>query len=149
MPTNDIDALELLARVKKQVTEYPETWYQSTWFSAVEAVNRRLEGAAPSLSRASALESAYAGDTPWDCATAACVAGHACLLAGDRPIADGLVLTVDGDKVAAADRAQELLRLSGEEADELFAGWNDELSRVVALLDEHEVRLRARIEADA
>lgn len=65
----------------------------------------------------------------WFCGTAACFAGHACLLSGDRPgpeipfafkgaIND--VITAEGVQKFTQDRAEELLGISQREADFLF-----------------------------
>jgi hypothetical protein len=92
--------------------------------------------------------------TYWFCGTSACFAGHACLLAGDKPLFEGFA-NKDGDWIDdpradkvkdasgvcwhADDRAQALLGLSDGQAMVLFHSDNDltDLRAIVAGLVEH------------
>lgn len=85
-----------------------------------------------------------------DCATSACAAGHACLLAGDifiigpedlefddkdKPFYHPeKVRTRDGDEVDLEDRAASLLGLTVDEEVELFYGGNSP-KETIKLLD--------------
>lgn len=85
-----------------------------------------------------------------DCATSACAAGHACLLAGDifiitpedyeeddkgRPFYHpSLVRTADGEEVDLEQRAGNLLGLELGEREELFYG-NNSNNATITLLD--------------
>lgn len=78
----------------------------------------------------------------WFCGTAACFAGHACLLSGDRrgpalPFAFknaiNDVITAEGVQKFTQDRAEELLGVSQSQADALFYQDNrmEDLERMV------------------
>lgn len=87
--------LPLLRKVLAQIDQHPEEWNQQEWF------------------------------TETACGTAACVAGHACLMSGDKPGGDecpttGVVITVntaDGSVLGVQERAQSLLGLTDGECD--------------------------------
>lgn len=107
---------ELMWRVLDQIDAYPELWDQGYWFTVT------------------------------DCGTAACVAGWACLLSGDKPfpLLGKLEDLPVGEQVSYVDvqgwtrlarvRAQELLGITEDQADALFHYENtrDVLGRLVA-----------------
>lgn len=105
----------LMWRVLDQIDAHPELWDQEYWFTVTE------------------------------CGTAACVAGWACLLSGDKPLpllGKFEDLSV-GEQAAHVDvqgwmrltrlRAQELLGITEEQADVLFHYENtrEDLDRLV------------------
>jgi hypothetical protein len=85
----------------------------------------------------------------WFCGTAACFAGHVCILSGDKPVFEefedengdwveddrSAVISVagGGDRKDADDRAQELLGLTHDQALSLFSSENtlDDLRAIV------------------
>lgn len=106
---------DLMYQVIDQIDAHPELWDQGYWFTVT------------------------------DCGTAACVAGWACLLSGDKPFpllqkledlpVGELVSYVDvkGWQVWARDRAQKLLGITDGQADALFNAENtrEDLGRLV------------------
>jgi hypothetical protein len=60
------------------------------------------------------------------CGTSACIAGWACLLAGDKFVGIDHVMTPDGAYYEVPDRAAILLGLDEEEADLLFYDTDDD-----------------------
>lgn len=100
----------LAYRILDHIDAHPKSWNQGWWFTVTE------------------------------CGTAACFAGWACTLSGDSPeIRDtGLyfstVHTAEGRYADAPVRAAELLGITHDQADNLFADWNTrhDLGRLVA-----------------
>lgn len=98
--------------VLDRIDAHPEQWRQGWWF------------------------------TKLDCGTAACFAGWACVLSGDKPrVADAdmegefsTVIRPDGILDNVEDRAEVLLGLDGEQGSSLFYSDNtrDDLGRLVA-----------------
>jgi hypothetical protein len=73
--------------------------------------------------------------TKLDCGTAACFAGWACILSGDKPMLDdpdedgdeiefSLVELVDGSKAHVEERAAQLLGIGPDQAHSLFDAYN-------------------------
>lgn len=87
--------LDLLRRTFEHIDAHPEQWHQGCWLHQDE-----------------------------ECGTVACVAGWACLLAGDEVASDGLVLTPKGQRIPVDARAANLLGLTYEEAGALFSANN-------------------------
>lgn len=100
---------ELAYRVLDHIDADPETWNQEWWFTVTE------------------------------CGTAACFAGWACTLSGDRPdigkrgLYFSTVFTAHGLYADVAARACDLLGITAEDADDLFDPRNtrEDLDRLV------------------
>ena len=114
---------KLLKKVRKVLVEKPNKHKQATWMTvAVRGIRERL---------AKSRGNGESGITV-SCPTNACVAGHACLLSGDKAWIDSwtmsfhgvfsidYVLDKDGKRHAIDDRAQDLLGLTSAEGQRLF-----------------------------
>lgn len=113
-------------------------WDQRDWGSV--RVSQAVRDAAVETYMGAAWQAVPAAVVLKECGTTACVAGHASLLVGDRPLIESvtlddspgvvvswaLVLPVDGadEATMVEDRARELLGLTEDEAAELFEGAN-------------------------
>jgi hypothetical protein len=96
---------ELAYAVLDHIDAHPEQWRQGWWL------------------------------TKLDCGTAACFAGWACILSGDKPVLDdpdedgdeiefSLVELVDGSKAHIEERAAQLLGIGPDRAYNLFSADN-------------------------
>jgi hypothetical protein len=131
----DPEAAHILAnliRLRTQLAEHPESHDQNLWFHLTWRHPGDDEGA---------LAVVREGVDSWVCATAACAAGWACLLAGDSPTSDSTVSTPAG--LTTADvRGRELLGLDHDEAAELFSEENTS-DEVLDFIDE-QIRQRSQ-----
>ena len=151
--------LDLLTRVRDQIIMEPKKHHQSTW-ATVDLTDEQVE--APLVMVSDEEKDRYSSSivhgagTLWtiSCATTACVAGHATMLAGDVAVIDEAnrhsnfdravggdcvcyhVLTPEGQVRLVEPRAEELLGLSHAEGYELFEGTNSR-EQVLDLLDRH------------
>jgi hypothetical protein len=116
-----------LIRLRAQLAEHPEQHDQSMWFHLTYREPFATDGTLAVVSE---------GYLTWGCATAACAAGWACLLAGDQPTSDSSVRTWDDHGMRADSRARRLLGLDEEDALTMFHEDNT-LDDVLYLLDEH------------
>lgn len=110
MKTKTPEQIALAWRVMDHITAHPEKHDQNVW---IEQVSDQL-------------------DDPEDqtCGTAACFAGWATLLSGDKPLFEGyrvagaVISTATKRERRVANRAKELLGLTDTQADCLFYGGN-------------------------
>lgn len=126
--------IETLTQLRDALTSNKKRHDQSIWAAV------KLRGKWPKGARSIEV----------DCATSACAAGHACLLAGDAFVISELdlefddkgreyyhpvdVRTPEGELIDVADRAQQLLGLTYDEREVLFYGENSH-KETVRLLD--------------
>jgi hypothetical protein len=115
--------IKLLKRVRKVLLQNPEKHKQATWMAvAPKEIKDKLAKA----------RKKGKGEVLLSCTTTACVAGHACLLSGDKALIGtdaepcrgayevDYVIDKYGEKWYIQDRAQDLMGLSYEEAEHLF-----------------------------
>jgi hypothetical protein len=87
---------ELAYRVLDHIDAHPEQWNQGLWVTKVE------------------------------CGTAACFAGWACLLSGEKPDSDELLGVLLRSGMPIPDRAEQLLRASRFVTSLVDGEWEDE-----------------------
>jgi len=114
---------KLLKKVRKLLAEKPDKHKQATWMTVTASSVREK------LARATGEGK---GGISVSCATNACVAGHACLLSGDKAWINArttafhgafdveYVIDKDGEQHFIQDRAQDLMGLTSQEAQHLF-----------------------------
>lgn len=134
--------IPLLRRVWEGIKADQTAWNQAAWYVIPADL-------LPTSTRT------YIADNrviPWDCGTAACLAGHAVFATGAklpapvaRRVADGrhtvhgdTVVLPDGAYVAVERHAARLYGLSGDQAERVFCWRNeaDHIERMIAVLEE-------------
>lgn len=145
-PRTKARGLDLLREVMDQIERDQSRWDQGRW-TKVDTRIEQLEHV-----RTVDLGETIRSDYVAGCGTAMCLAGHACLMAGDRPLVqhfhmmEGAVINdaLMSDTVRDAEgvshyipaRAIDLLGITAESADILFSARNtlDDLREMVDTL---------------
>lgn len=135
MPTKTPDCRELADDILKRITWYPESYDQNQWQTVAVGFLRRLMPKGGST-KTMVKEKQAAAPTLQNCQTTGCIAGTASILVGDVPAVSfpagipdyggdtsvGSVITPEGEERAIQDRGAELLCLTSDEQEWLFAG---------------------------
>ncbi|MDF3280873.1 hypothetical protein [Gordonia sp. N1V] len=140
LPVTKSRGLDLLREVLDQIHADASTWDQRNWGGvAVDDVPKLGPTSKPA-------------PAPVGCGTAMCIAGHACVMAGDRlrvgstsvtisgVAATSMVVTESGEALGIEERAMDLLQLDYENAEILFHASNslEELDEMCDALERGE-----------
>ncbi len=131
VPQHTERGIPLLRALWEQIKRDNSAWYQGSWISTIGG------GDAAGL-RADVVEFIKENEVvPWNCGTAYCMAGHAALATGaklTRDDVDGVetnaylspstIITPDGQRKSVEDYGREVLNLTEDQANVLFAGSN-------------------------